>query len=1170
MFVELLVAAIALTDVSAWKLTNGAKAEKTAEGLVFTSGARDVSSVASWSRAVTKDEPGRAAEFSITLRNVGRMVWANPVRVLQFDANGKQLPESVIDPRKTSHMRPLGKRYTMTERGRFHPRAKSVTVELTLVPVKSAFGADGLPIADKNDLAAKLEVSALSLGVPGKDDLPPYRERWFGAGVSGKPGDEAIHLGGDRALWYQTRSQACWAEGQDVSEPTDCFYPDGAGTIEAWMKPDWKADDARPFSVFQASHRNGKHERTMKGSVLELAYVPASRQFSLSMVGMDGKRFAAKGTGDFATGAWSHVAVQWTDSAAAVFVSGRKVLTLDLAGYRPWKLSDDSVYKFAEDRMPGECFLGSSFETARLQPTPPERSPFFTGLVDNWRVSTGCRYEDGFTPSKTFAVDGRTRALFTFDHAFDGVSGGGLGFVQATTRDDTGRRMWPVKEPKAAFDSDKVFDLQNYTDLSTVEDFRTAKKRTVRTFDVTAKGTAFQLTAPDRVFPDYVEIENTGTDTLYYSALFNEGEIDPRSFGDMRATLSLGNLDDRGKADRMFQFVLSASDYFMNHTVTFYGGSDEPDRVERNAMRMLNGYCGFECGPLNNMTANIFATVADVPASQTGGYGHSFQQVFFDGKNHVYDLSAQRFFTAWDNSSAASLYELEDEPGAMQRFGTNPNHFIRVGKRIWEAQTPAYQEKIGMKLRPGERYRAWFMNNGVQNDLQCYNPKYEPAKDSFWHEDYTEQTGAKTRSDWSVCRVNRFLPEAANGFLVFDGRPSAANPAFEDEGDSFVYRVESGLPIVRGDYVAQLAGGKTAAIELSTDRGKTYRPMPSAIGYPVRGRHAYLIRVKAPMKSVRNFLAVTETQHNRRVATGKVRGGLNRFRFTAAYPEKGVNAKVRVAWSENAKEIVITGGASSGAIPGNERQLFLLGPKEVLKLAVSGVSPQAKVRTLGGPVVAALKGGELRVKAKDWTKPTFASVRIVDGEAEKDLTFIVADNARLALAEGKSPFPSPQPVALLKDKKDRATFRFAELPAGKYVVLQLARYEGHAKAWESFHRNSLFVRFDTPTGEEVPASGPRNGACNYYKADFGVIGGRANFKWDFAWDLKSKYITWIMRRFDFPAFDHLDYHLMETRAEPVELAAVLILPAPDEEFYCELIKTLTGLNAEPWRATYAD
>ncbi len=1166
------MAALALTNASAWKMSNGAKVESTSEGLVFTSAAGAASSTARYSRPLTADESGRAAEFSITLKNVGQMVWANPIRVLQFDAAGKELPECVIDPRKLSHMRPLGKRYTMNERGWFHPEARSVTVELTLVPVKSSFDADGLPVADPGSLRARLEVSAMKLGVAGPDGLPPYRERWFGPGVSGQAGDEAIRLGGDRALWYATRSQACWAEGKAISEPNDCFYPDGEGTIEAWFKPSWKASDARSFSIFQGSHRNGKHERTMRRSVLELTYSPAKKQFSLLLVGMDGQRFEGQATGELKPEVWTHLAVQWSDLAAEIYLAGRRVLSLPLTGYRAWRLADASVYRLVDDRMPSECFLGSTFETARQPAEAPSRSPYyFEGLVDNWRMSSGCRYAGDFTPTAAFEVDARTRALFAFDHEFDGVSGGGLGHVAATTRDNCGRRAWPVTAPQPEFDSEKVFDLQNYTELSTAADFLTARRRVTKTFTVTPERNAFAVNAPKRVFPDYVEIANVGKTTLRYPAIFGEGEIDPRSFGDMRSTLSLGQLDDRGKVDRMFQFVLAASDYFMNHTVTFYGGSDVPDRVERNALRMLNGYCGFECGPLNNMTANIFATVADVPASQTGGYGHSFQQVFFDGKNHVYDLSAQRFFTAWDNRSAASLYELEDEPGAMQRFGTNPNHFIRQAQRIWEAQTPAYQEKIGVVLRPGERYRAWFMNNGVQNDLQAYNPKTEPPKDSFWHEDYAERCGAKVSSTWSVCRVNRFLPEAANGFIVFEGKPTAANPAFADEGQAFVYSVVSGLPIVRGEYAAELAGGRRADIEISTDRGQTFRPMPTTIDYPVRGRHEYLVRVKAPLKAVKHFRAVTETQFNRRVATGRVKGGLNRFRFTTVNPEPGTAAKVKLAWSEPAKEIVVEGGAYAGAIPGNERQLFLVAPEQPLSLAVRGVTKRAKVKVLGGPIAATLAGGRLQVKAQGYARPAFAALKLVDGEAEKEVTFLVAANARLALAEGRSPHPSPQPVALLRDRQDRATFRFAPLPAGKYVVLQLVRYEAHARAWESFHRNSLFVRFASPAGgEEVPASGPRNGACNYYKADFGVQGGRGNFKWDFPWDLKSKYISWIMRRFDFPEFDHLDYYLMETRTEPVELAAVLVLPAPDEEFYCELLKTLTGLNAEPWRVTYAD
>jgi hypothetical protein len=55
-----------------------------------------------------------------------------------------------------------------------------------------------------------------------------------------------------------------------------------------------------------------------------------------------------------------------------------------------------------------------------------------------------------------------------------------------------------------------------------------------------------------------------------------------------------------------------------------------------------------------------------------------------------------------------------------------------------------------------------------------------------------------------------------------------------------------------------------------------------------------------------------------------------------------------------------------------------------------------------------------------------------------------------------------------------------------------------------------------------------------------------------------------MRRFDCPAFDHLDYWLWQERPEGVEVAAVLVLPAPDEAFYCDLLKVLGGLNCEPW------
>ena len=65
-----------------------------------------------------------------------------------------------------------------------------------------------------------------------------------------------------------------------------------------------------------------------------------------------------------------------------------------------------------------------------------------------------------------------------------------------------------------------------------------------------------------------MEIANVGACPLVYPALVNKGEFDPRSFGDLADSLLNGreNLSDRERANAVFQFVLGASDYFMQHT----------------------------------------------------------------------------------------------------------------------------------------------------------------------------------------------------------------------------------------------------------------------------------------------------------------------------------------------------------------------------------------------------------------------------------------------------------------------------------------------------------------------------------------------------------------------------------------------------------------------------
>ena len=61
----------------------------------------------------------------------------------------------------------------------------------------------------------------------------------------------ALALGGEagHAFYYQTHSQASWAEARDLRDESLLFYPNGAGTVEAWFKPDWPA--------FMKKSRNG-------------------------------------------------------------------------------------------------------------------------------------------------------------------------------------------------------------------------------------------------------------------------------------------------------------------------------------------------------------------------------------------------------------------------------------------------------------------------------------------------------------------------------------------------------------------------------------------------------------------------------------------------------------------------------------------------------------------------------------------------------------------------------------------------------------------------------------------------------------------------------------------------------------------------------------------------
>ena len=1194
-------------EPSRWQLSKNVAAESDGRGGVVLRTTSGANGTARCRMALPPEWAGKPAKIELDVMNVAKMTTGGTIRFVQYDEKWRQLPESVVDPRWTTHMRPPQKLVPLRERGRFHPQARFVELMVELRTLGGNVDEYGLPIKSPQDLWAALAVSRVAVRVAAQLPFPKYNDTFFDAGPSGRPGDTSLVLGGDRAFWYDTHSQGCWAEGRQFEDPATVFWPDRVGTVEAWLKPNWRED--RTYDIFTASHCYNSNESRLirpKFDCLTLKYRPGTKTFSFVIVDWDGKAFTRNVVAECPAGKWTHVALQWRPGDTAdFFLDGKRLFALPLPDFEAWDLATRTDV-MPNGRIPLEFYIGANYRSGRVTPGfPGEKSAFYPGAIDNLRVSSGCRYSGDFTPATSFAVDADTRALFTFDRSFDGVSGGGWGWIPGTlfapvdrvahqlTAGDRTVDYYPA-DNLPENDPFKVFSTLNYPVLPEADDFRLARRAVTKTQMMTA-GEVLRFTCPPKTVPDFVEIANVGTQPLVHPAVVNKGEFDPRSFGDLADSLMYGRegLSDREKANAVFQFVLGASDYFMQHTITFPPHSDTPEIVVYKALMMLNGYCGFECGPLNNMAANLLACVARCPASSTGGYGHEFEQVFFDGKNHTYDLSAQKFFPAMDNETASCLGESEDQPGLYNRIGGDGGSFIRSYTRSWSDRVPALQAKVALTLNPGERFRVWQGNDGHVNDLHIHRwNKGEVPEKSSYREDYRAQTHATFANPERhiLTRMDRFFPHYLNGFLVFDGRPAAANPAFASvAADSFVYPVSSCYPIVHAEYVATRADGGTAAVELSTDGGKTWRPAAASLDYEVRARTAYLVRVKAPIAEVANFRAVTEVMVNPRVHPGKVRAGANEMLFKAT---AGGTAKVTLGWREAAKPLEIKGGVHTGVIPGFEHQFVFLDPAKPQTLEVTGASPQARVRQVplnaafgaAAKVQAALAGGRLSLAAvKGSPDPAIACVRISDGDAQKDLYVLVtsqmryvpANQAQLAAGARREPATAEQIQETVRFAKsgEAATFPFAPVAAGDYTVFMLDRFASDVKAPSELNRSFFRVDWKGKSAKPVVYAGSAgNQGVNLYKARYGNLTGRAQFKWDYVLDdvgYHPYFPRYKPRALTLPAgCDAVTFTADENRASGVELAAVVVVPQLERAFFCAFVKLLCGMNCDPARVSF--
>lgn len=1189
-----------------WKAVKNSTVEPARMGVLLKGTKVGDNGIVTYRKRIPESAAGRSCKLDMEVRSISDMTWGGPIVIRQFDAKGNELPEYVVDQRWTGHMRPPNKTAFYHEVGYIHKDARELEFSFELRYIESAVDNYGLPLDKQERLQPKLLITKMILRPTEVLPFPGYTAEHFASGVSDDAADSSIRLGGEQAFCYQTRSMASWSQDKPMRRDDQIFFPRLAGTVEAWFKPEWKAGAAETYTLIEAAHSLAHIEkafhRDTRGGLVELLYCPEKSLLRLKLKDFADKVFETSAKINLEINKWTHLAFTFEPNGEAVlWVDGKKCAAMSLAGFKPFELEKA---KFPNDAGPVEVWVGGSWISGRKYGHVNPEHPFTPMCADELRISNIERYKAEFNPQKKFEKDNNTCALFGFNRDYDGVSANGPGVISGSYRSLTARQSRTIKvdgkdvayypdKLSPQVDFTKVLDGRVYKDLPQTKHADMARKYETKSWQLKANDMV-SLTCPNGVVTDYIEYRNLSDKPLLYPLLINKGEIDPRSFGDIADTLVATCRTDQEKVNKIFNFVLKASNYSQNHHPTFKPGSDVPKMVEYEALMMLNGYCGFECGPLNNMAANLFACSGLCPASQTAGYGHSFEEVFYEGKNRIYDLSARKFFPAMDNETVADLGDADREFGVMARWDSRIGGFCRNSSRAHGTQNPAYQKKCGMVLNPGEVFRLWRKNNSYCNDLQlnsCWpgNRRTRRNATAFYKTDVAEECRAKCPTntwrygvkDEDLGRVDRFFPEYANGFLIYDDKPSATNPAFvQVKADSFCYEVNSCYPIVHAEYSAKLKDG-FAALELSTDFGKTWFTPKMIDGkvvldYPVRARLQYLVKVKAPIETVLKFAARTEVQANRRIMPGELRSGENQLCFKA---NSDAQAEVKIGYRVESKPIIVKGALFTGTIIGCECNLALVSPEKPLELQVIGASNQAAIRVHGG-VKATLKDGQLIVSAEDGVMPRFAAVDIDDGGAVKRTTLLVAKDARLVMAKSaklkggakllERSSERANDCVMLRRGGDVARFEFAPLPKGEYAVLELTRYQskleplgGHYGAGEN---NDISLRL--PGYERLIGAGSQESLPDgYWWTPMGRErpNERGNFKWEYATEIGSFYPYQMMRKFNLPeGANFAEFSNEKSFPGGIEVAAVLVLPEPSRDFKALLRKVLCGYNCDLW------
>lgn len=1123
---------------------------------------------------IPPEAAGRHILLDADYQSFSKLGWSSSLLLEQLDRRGERLPGSAVDPRYTTMALPPETPVRYLLPGRLSPEAVTLRIRFRLMSSPRQFDAYGRRLKEGADAMPRLRIHRLRVRTGELLDTRPLNpEIYTGNGM---------RLNGQTGFFCNTFPQAVWAENHSLRSQKEMFWPLRAGTVEFFLRLA-AGEETKKKTLYCAHNRTRKimqhleYDFSARTATLHVAPVlpeegdPHAYE-KLYRLGRKVRGAARSATFplELPPGETLHLAVSWdADGVYRCFLNGRKFGELRTA---PLPDVDPAKFRSPDQFYPDTVSFGMPYSRGVTAVGHEAENPFLRGELGFIRISAGNRYRDSFPVPVQLTADRETVAFFDFSRFDCGISGMSREAVPAGLRSilppladrveverQAGgseiRRLTPELQPRVT--PQKVLSALNYPVLPDSRDF--TGSTALRQIELTLRsGEKRRFSCPAEPYMESVTLTNPGKRTLIAPFLLLEGEVDPRSYGDIADSLKLDTLPPHERIVALFQLLLRSEDYFISHQAEFDPYSSRTHGVEYRAMSMLNGYCAFECGPLNNLAVNLFVNVGKCPANQTAGYQHSFEQVFYDGKMHLFDLSAQNFFPSRNQREAASLQEMERDPFLFSRCSppAGPQHFIRHGRRKYELHNLQYQERRSFSLRPGESFQAYRFNHGRYNDIQTGIARFYPRFVKG-----TEEIGAHDLS--RVGTIEQPFPHYNNGFFRFDGRPEADHPAFQErDSRSFRYRVESPYPVVYGRYRAELADGGFAAVQVSDD-GKTWRGGRQAkngevvFELGVRARQKFLVRVNAPREAVRRFTAETCVQMNPRLATVNLKKGVNILHCKSDTPDEAVRVTLR--FRERGPELALPGGGYTGAAPELTRHYYAFDVAEKLKIPTTALPADTRCTVSDGFSVEA-KTGRWEISAR---RAGVGRLVIRAGEWEREAVLVAASGLRIAYAEAITTvgdaFQKIGPDAEYPESRIQVRRSHVKLPVQlgtldrkEYFLFTLLRPARIAST------DSGNVMLELRHGRKsLPIAFSANMAVEFKKARYGREKDR--FKWDFP--LMGVYPSQWIQALPLPADGRIELTPLHRE---VEIAAVMAIPR--EELPAGLlIRALCGLNWNPWR-----